>query len=128
MSEPLPLGDPARQAGHPGRGGIRRRVLLTWREFDGQRFSAWAMLSQDAGASWGSAAKARRGGAAGRLHLPLLDARQALVVWNARGRRAARAAGGGGAAVMRALAVRALAFAGTTAAAAGELRPSPATA
>ncbi len=82
MSEPMPLGDPARQAGHPAVAAAGSRVLLTWREFDGQRFSAWAMLSQDAGASWGSPQKLAEAAQQADYTLPLLDARQALVVWS----------------------------------------------
>jgi len=82
MSAPLPLGDPARQAGHPAVAAAGDRVLLTWREFDGQRFSAWAMLSQDAGRSWGAAQKLAEAAQQADFTLPLLDARQALVVWN----------------------------------------------
>lgn len=80
--EPLALGEPARQAGHPAVAAAGDRVLLTWREFDGQRFSAWAMLSQDAGRSWGAAQKLAEAAQQADFTLPLLDARQALVVWN----------------------------------------------
>jgi hypothetical protein len=82
LSEPLALGDPARQAGHPAVAAAGERVLLAWREFDGQRFSAWAMLSQDAGASWGAPQKLAEAAQQADYALPLLDAQQALVVWN----------------------------------------------
>ena len=82
MSEPLALGDPARQAGHPAVAAAGERVLLTWREFDGQHFSAWAMLSQDAGGSWGVPQKLAEAAQQADYTLPLVDARQALVVWN----------------------------------------------
>jgi hypothetical protein len=82
MSEPLPLGDPARQAGHPAVAAAGERVLLAWREFDGQRFSAWAMLSRDAGVSWGTPQKLAEAQQQADFTLPLIDARQALVVWN----------------------------------------------
>ncbi len=83
MSEPLPLGDAARQAGHPAVAAAGERVLLAWREFDGMRFSAWAMLSQDAGASWGAPQKLAEAAQQADYALPLVDARQARVVWNA---------------------------------------------
>ncbi len=82
MSAPLPLGDPARQAGHPAVAAVGDRILLAWREFDGQRFSAWAMLSADAGASWGAPQKLAETAQQADYALPLVDARQALVVWN----------------------------------------------
>lgn len=82
MSGPLPLGDPTRQAGHPAVAAAGEHVLLAWREFDGQRFSAWAMLSLDAGASWGVPQKLAEAAQQADFTLPLIDARQALVVWN----------------------------------------------
>jgi len=82
MSAPLSLGDPARQAGHPAVAAAGDRVLLTWREFDGQRFSAWAMFSADAGASWGAPRQLAEAAQQADYTLPLIDARQALVVWN----------------------------------------------
>ena len=83
MSAPLALGEPARQAGHPAVAAADDRVLLAWREFDGRRFSVWAMLSPDAGASWGAPQKLAEAAQQADHALPLVDARQALVVWNA---------------------------------------------
>ena len=57
-------------------------MLLTWREFDGQRFSAWAMLSRDAGMSWGAPQKLAEAAEQADYTLPLVEARRALVVWN----------------------------------------------
>lgn len=82
LSAPLALGDPARQAGHPAVAAIGERVLLTWREFDGQRFSAWALFSRDAGISWGAPQKLAEAAEQADYTLPLIDAQQALVVWN----------------------------------------------
>ncbi|MBI4988694.1 MAG: exo-alpha-sialidase [Rhodocyclales bacterium] len=82
MSAPLPLGDPARQAGHPAVVAQGDRVLLAWREFDGRRFSAWAMLSHDAGATWAPPRKLAEAAQQADYALPLVDAQQALVVWN----------------------------------------------
>lgn len=82
MSAPLALGDAARQAGHPAVAAFGERVLLTWREFDGRRFSAWAMLSRDAGMSWGAPQKLAEAAEQADYTLPLVDAQRALVVWN----------------------------------------------
>jgi hypothetical protein len=82
MSAPLPLGDPARQAGHPAVAAAGDRVLLAWREFDGQHFSAWAMLSRDAGTTWTPPQKLAEAQQQADFTLPLIDARQAFVVWN----------------------------------------------
>ncbi|WIM04849.1 MAG: glycoside hydrolase [Candidatus Nitricoxidivorans perseverans] len=82
MSEPITLGDPARQAGHPDVAAHGDRVLASWREFDGKNLSAWAMLSEDAGANWSAPRKLAETAGAADYALPLVDARQALVVWN----------------------------------------------
>ncbi|MBM3985749.1 MAG: exo-alpha-sialidase [Planctomycetes bacterium] len=82
MSAPMALGDAARQAGHPAVAAAGDRVLLTWREFDGQRFSVWALLSAEAGARWGAPQKLAESDGPADYALPLLDARQARVVWN----------------------------------------------
>lgn len=81
--EPLRLGEPARQAGHPAVAAHGARVLVAWREFDGHHFSAWAMLSTDAGRSWGPAQRLADAAQAADYTVPLIDARRALVVWNA---------------------------------------------
>lgn len=82
MSDPLPLGDSPNQAGHPAVAAEGERVLVTWREFDGQRFSAWAMLSHDGGTSWGVPQKLAEAAQQADYTLPLIDAQRALVVWN----------------------------------------------
>ncbi|MBK6631236.1 MAG: exo-alpha-sialidase [Betaproteobacteria bacterium] len=82
LGEPVRLGDPARQAGHPAVVAQGARVLVSWREFDGQHFSAWAMLSTDAGRSWGPAQRLADAAQAADYTVPLIDARRALVVWN----------------------------------------------
>lgn len=82
MSEPVALGDPARQAGHPDVAAHGDRVLVSWREFDGKQLSAWAMRSEDAGANWGAPQRLAESAGAADYALPLVDARQTLVVWN----------------------------------------------
>ncbi len=82
MSAPMPLGDAARQAGHPDVAADGSRVLIVWREFDGKQFSAWSMLSRDAGASWSAARKQAESAQAADYVVPLIDQRQAVLVWN----------------------------------------------
>lgn len=82
MSEPMPLGDPAHQAGHPDVAADGERVLVTWREFDGKLLSVWAMRSDDSGLRWSPPRKLAETAHAADYALPLIDRRQALVVWN----------------------------------------------
>ena len=82
MSTPISLGDPAHQAGHPDVAASGKRVLVSWREFDGQKYSVWAMRSNDGGASWNARQRLAESAQAADYALPLIDGRQALVVWN----------------------------------------------
>lgn len=82
MSDPLPLGNPKNQPGHPAVVAAGERILLAWREFDGERYSVWAMLSVDAGDRWGAPQRLAETRNAADYAVPVVDGRQALVVWN----------------------------------------------
>lgn len=82
MSPPLPLGQANNQPGHPAVVASGDRILLAWREFDGQRYSVWAMLSADAGAHWGAPVRLAETKNAADYAVPVIDKQQALVVWN----------------------------------------------
>lgn len=82
MGPPMPLGNPRHQAGHPAVVAAGERILLAWREFDGTRYSVWAMLSADAGERWGPAVRLAETRSAADYAVPLIDERQALVIWN----------------------------------------------
>lgn len=82
LSEPMPLGDPARQAGHPDIAAAGDRVLVAWREFDGKQFSAWARFSADAGTTWSAARMLAASTQGADYVISLVDQRQALLVWN----------------------------------------------
>lgn len=82
MTEPMPLGDPARQAGHPDVAADGDRVLVAWREFDGKQLSVWAIRSDDAGAHWSQPQRLAETAQAADYAIALVDRRQALVVWN----------------------------------------------
>lgn len=81
----LSLGDPRRQAGHPAVAAAGARVLLAWREFDGQNYAVWAQLSEDGGEHWSAAQRLAETTTAADYPLPLLDAQRALVVWRSAG-------------------------------------------
>jgi hypothetical protein len=82
MSPPLPLGQANHQPGHPAVVASGDRILLAWREFDGERYSVWAMLSADAGAHWGAPVRLAETKNAADYAVPVIDDKQALVVWN----------------------------------------------
>lgn len=82
MSPPMPLGNSANQPGHPSVVAIGERVLLSWREFDGERYSVRAMLSRDAGETWGAPQKLAETRGAADYAVPAINEQHALVVWN----------------------------------------------
>lgn len=81
-SPPMPLGDPAAQAGHASVAAAGDMVLIAWREFDGRAYVAHAMHSTDAGASWSAPRQVATASGAADYPLPLTDGRRALIVWN----------------------------------------------
>lgn len=82
MSPPLPLGQANNQPGHPAVVASGDRILLAWREFDGERYSVWAMLSADAGAHWGAPVRLAGTKNAADYAVPVIDDKRTLVVWN----------------------------------------------
>ena len=81
-SPAMALGNPALQAGHPGVAAAGRTVLIAWREFDGRAYSVQAMRSDDGGATWDPVQRLAESGGASDYPVPLVDGKQALVVWN----------------------------------------------
>lgn len=81
-SPPMPLGDPAAQAGHASVAAAGETVLIAWREFDGQGYVARVMHSTDGGVSWSAPRRLAVARDAADYPLPLVDGRRALVVWN----------------------------------------------
>jgi hypothetical protein len=81
-SPPMPLGDPAAQAGHVTVAAAGNTVLITWREFDGRVYVARAVHSTDGGVTWSAPLRLAESGGAADYPLPLTDGKRALVVWN----------------------------------------------
>lgn len=82
MSPPMLLGQPNNQPGHPDVVAYKDRILLAWREFDGERYSVWAMLSRDAGEHWHTPQRLGETRSAADYAVPVINGHRALVVWH----------------------------------------------
>lgn len=82
---PMPFGDSAAQAGHAGIAAAGNVILIVWREFNGSAYVARALRSDDGGASWSAPMRLSEATGAADYPLPLIDGKQALVVWNVAG-------------------------------------------
>lgn len=81
-SEPVALGNPLAQAGHPSVAAAGDTVLITWREFDGRAYGARLMRSDDRGVTWSAPLNVAETTGAADYPLPLLSGKRARVVWN----------------------------------------------
>jgi hypothetical protein len=81
MSTPIALGNPDAQPGHADVAAYGNTVLVTWREFDGARYSVYAMRSADYGATFGKPAKLADTAGVADYPLALVGKRGAQVVW-----------------------------------------------
>jgi hypothetical protein len=81
-SRPLPIGDPATQPNHASVVADGETIILTWREFDGQGYSAQMMYSNDSGESWSSPLRLMQSAGATDYPLPLIGGRKVLIIWN----------------------------------------------
>jgi hypothetical protein len=82
-SAPMPFGNAAAQAGHPGVAAAGQIVLIAWREFNGTAYTAHAMRSDDGGDSWNKPILLAEATGIADYPLPLTDGVRAWVVWNA---------------------------------------------
>ena len=80
-SAPLPLGRLEAQPGHADVAAAGRRVLVVWREFDGERYSIHALRSDNGGASFLPPQRLADTAGAADYPVPLVDADRMLVVW-----------------------------------------------
>jgi hypothetical protein len=82
QSDPVAIGNAAAQANHAWVAADGRTVLLAWREFDGNTYSAQLMYSNDSGESWSEAQRLMESTGATDYPVPLIDRNNILVVWN----------------------------------------------
>lgn len=81
-STPLTFGNAAAQAGHSDVAVAGNQVVLTWREFNGNAYTAMAMRSDDGGQNWSAPIQLAQAAGAADYPLPVSDGKRVLVVWN----------------------------------------------
>jgi hypothetical protein len=81
-SEPRPIGNADAQANHASVAALGETVILAWREFDGNAYSAKMMYSNDSGESWSEPMRLMESAGASDYPVPLIDNRKVLIVWN----------------------------------------------
>ena len=82
QSPPMAVGNPSAQASHASVAALGKTVLLTWREFDGNSYSAELMYSTDAGSSWSRPMRLMESAGATDYPVPLIDGKKIFIVWN----------------------------------------------
>lgn len=82
QSQPMAIGNAAAQANHALVAADGKTVLLTWREFDGNAYSAQIMHSNDSGMSWSEPQSLMHSAGGTDYPIPLIDRDKVLVVWN----------------------------------------------
>lgn len=81
-SEPIALGDMDAQPNHAAVVAHGETVILTWREFDGNIYSAKMMSSNDGGETWSGPWRLMLSAGANDYPIPLISSDKALIVWN----------------------------------------------
>ncbi|MBC6962596.1 MAG: exo-alpha-sialidase, partial [Nitrosomonas sp.] len=81
-SKPMALGDMDAQPNHAAVVAHGETVILTWREFDGDVYSAKMMFSNDGGETWSEPWRLMLSTGANDYPVPLISDSKALVVWN----------------------------------------------
>lgn len=78
----MALGDMDAQPNHAAVVAHGETVILTWREFDGNVYSAKMMFSNDGGETWSEPWRLMLSAGANDYPVPLISDSKALVVWN----------------------------------------------
>lgn len=78
----IPIGNAATQANYPSVAVRGQKVFVSWREFDGNTYTAYLMHSTDGGLSWSTPEPAMRSASATDFPLVVTNSTQALLVWN----------------------------------------------
>lgn len=81
-SLPIPIGDKQKQAGHALIAAAGSAVLISWREFDGNGYTAQVQRSDDGGTTWTAPRTIAATKGSADYPFPLINGKHALVVWN----------------------------------------------
>ena len=81
-SKPMALGDIDAQPNHAAVAAHGETVILTWREFDGNMYSAKMMFSNNGGETWSESWRLMLSAGANDYPIPLISNDKALIVWN----------------------------------------------
>lgn len=82
-SSPISIGSFTDQASHPSIAASGEKVLVTWREFDGNSITANIMFSNDGGITWNKQQRLADSNGAADYPVPLINNEQQMqVVWN----------------------------------------------
>jgi hypothetical protein len=82
-SFPISIGNFSAQASHPSIAASGEKVLVTWREFDGNNITANIMSSNDGGMTWSKQQRLADSNGAADYPVPLINNEQQMqVVWN----------------------------------------------
>lgn len=81
-SQPMALGDADMQPDHAAVVAHGETVILTWREFDGNVYSARMMFSNDGGTSWSAPWRVMLTTGTSDYPVPLISDNKALIVWH----------------------------------------------
>lgn len=81
-SIPMMLGNTSTQPNHAAVVAHGKTILLTWREFDGDAYSAQMMFSNDSGNTWNGPLELMQSAGASDYPIPLMNSHKTLVVWN----------------------------------------------
>ncbi len=83
QSSPISIGNFTAQASHPSITASGEKVLVTWREFDGNFITANIMFSNDGGMTWSEQKRLADSNGAADYPVPLIDNEQQMqVIWN----------------------------------------------
>lgn len=78
----MALGDADMQPDHAAVVAHGETVILTWREFDGNVYSARMMFSNDGGTSWSAPWRVMLTTGTSDYPVPLISDNKALIVWH----------------------------------------------